>query len=133
MAKSYFEIFPRFKSSKQQTILHNICFIIQVHIPNKESYLTLEGHLLVQCIKVTQRLKFLENNSSNIPSFTNPLLEQFCRKARSCQSISASHIDQRDLSAFHRPLYKRPDFDDWSCEIIDLTEPLSFGRRLKDL
>ena len=32
----------------------------------------------------------------------------FCRKARSCQSFSASHIDQRDISAFHRPLYKRP-------------------------
>ena len=64
--------------------------------------------MLVQCIKVTQRLKFSENNSTNIASFTNPLLEQFCRTARSCQSFSASHIDQRDLSAFHRPLYKRP-------------------------
>jgi hypothetical protein len=34
------------------------------------------------------------------------LLVNFFRKARSCQSFSASHIDQRVISAFHRPLYK---------------------------
>ena len=29
-------------------------------------------------------------------------------KARSCQSICALHTHQRDVSAFHRLIYKRP-------------------------
>ena len=37
-----------------------------------------------------------------------PLLPHLCSKSRSHQSNSASHIDQRDMSAFRRPLYKRP-------------------------
>ena len=35
----------------------------------------------------------------------------FANKARSCQSISALHIDRRAVSAFHRPLCKRPARD----------------------
>ena len=38
------------------------------------------------------------------------LIRQFRSKARSYQSSAASHVDQRDISAFHRPLYKRPGF-----------------------
>ena len=44
----------------------------------------------------------------NFPSLKSSKTRVIILKARSCQSFSASHIDQRDISAFHRPIYKRP-------------------------
>jgi hypothetical protein len=102
MAKiQLFENFPLLKSSKARFIILNISFKIQLYRPNKHSYDTLVTTSSLQC----------------------NILVNFCWKACLCQSFSASHIDQPDISAFHRPLYKRPD-----CELTN--GALSHGGRL---
>ena len=34
-----------------------------------------------------------------------PLLVKFCQNGRSCHSSCVSHLNQRVMTAFHRPLY----------------------------
>ena len=41
-----------------------------------------------------------------------PFFSHFSRNLRSCQAPAASHIDQRDISAFRRPCFTAP----WFCE-----------------
>jgi hypothetical protein len=100
MLKCCLENFPSLKSSKTRVIILNICFKIQLYRPNKHSYDTPATTSSLKCKNI------LKNFVVNEKQRKYTLLVNFCQKACSCQSTSASHIDQRDIRAFQRPLYK---------------------------
>jgi hypothetical protein len=64
-------------------------------------------------LKSSSKISYLEEKQQKHNGGENStvatLLLEFSWKACSCQSTSTSHIDQRSVSAFHRPIYKRPD------------------------
>ena len=76
-------------------------------------------------LKLCQTSYRIRERSIKTQPYKIPLFRHFCSKARSCQSSSASHIDQRDMSSFHRPLYIAP------CILLIIDESLPKLRGVK--
>jgi hypothetical protein len=101
MPKRCFENFPWLKSSQTRVIIPNILLKFNYR-SNKHSYDILVTTLSLQCKKILKN--FVVNEK------TGKIQQQ--EKSRSLSTFAEKHardIDQRDISALHRPLYKRTE------------------------